>query len=347
MSTIEQRTSDRNSPSTTFNWRDRLKIHPAANLFPLLSETDPAALKELAEDIRQHGQREPASYIKDSDGNRVLLDGRNRLDALEMLGRKIDINNSSMFEQLSLSIDAQAFIISKNIHRRHLKPEQKRELIGKLLKATPEKSDRQIAETVKASPTTVGTVRAKMEKTGDVSKLDTRRDTKGRKQPAKKQIQPKKRTSSDGSRSGVSQVSTAPEKRASGLPTGSNFPKTSTEQATVAETQTQPNPIIAAWEASTLTQRKEFIEHLGDFITDWHATVSARKKDAPLKYRIWNSCSAIEMDIDGKNDDGSGSSEYESIADRLSELEQDLAEGDAEGATPDDGIPDYLRRSAP
>jgi len=39
---------------------------------------------------------------------------------------------------------------------------------------------------VKASPTTVGTVRAEMEAKGDVSKLDTRRDSKGRKQPAKK-----------------------------------------------------------------------------------------------------------------------------------------------------------------
>jgi CBS domain-containing protein len=335
------------SPSKlqALNWRCHLDVHPAADLFPLLSETDPSALKELAEDIRQHGQREPASYIKDSNGIHVLLDGRNRLDALEILGRKIDVNDSRMFEQLSSSIDAQAFIISKNIHRRHLKPEQKRELIGNLLKATPEKSDRQIAETVKASPTTVGTVRAKMEKTGDVSKLDTRRDTKGRKQPAKKQIQPKKSTSSDSSQSGV--VPQVFEELFSGLFTGSDFPKTPTERATVVETQTQPNPIIAAWEASTLTQREEFIEDLGDFITDWHATVSARKKDAPLKYRIWNSCSAIEMGIDGKNDDGSGSSEYASIADQLSELEQDLAEEDAEGADPDDGIPDYLKRSAP
>jgi ParB-like chromosome segregation protein Spo0J len=137
-STIQQ------SPSRpqAFNWRDHLKVRPAADLFPLMSETDPAALKELAEDIRQHGQREPASYIKDSDGNRVLLDGRNRLDALEMLGRKIDVNDSRMFEQLSLSIDAQSFIISKNIHRRHLKAEKKRELIETLLKDAPEKSNR-------------------------------------------------------------------------------------------------------------------------------------------------------------------------------------------------------------
>src|SRR5262249_24301540 len=78
--------------------------------------------------------------------------------------------------------------------RRHLTAEQKRELIAKLIKATPEKSDRQIAETVKASPTTVGTVRAEMEAKGDLSKLDTRRDSKGRKQPAARTSGRKKKT---------------------------------------------------------------------------------------------------------------------------------------------------------
>ena len=63
---------------------------------------------------------------------------------------------------------------------RHLTAEQKRELITKLIKATLEKFDRQIAETVKASPTTVGTMRAEMEAKVDVSKLNTRRDSKGR-----------------------------------------------------------------------------------------------------------------------------------------------------------------------
>jgi ParB-like chromosome segregation protein Spo0J len=168
------------------NWRDHLQVHPAAEMFPLLSETDPAALKELAEDIRQHGQREPASYIKNSDGNRLLLDGRNRLDALEMLGRKIDINDSRMFEQLSGSIDAQAFIISKNIHRRHLTPEKKRDLIGLLLKANPEKSDRQIATVTKADHKTVGAIRADLEGRGEIPHVEARTDTKGREQPVKK-----------------------------------------------------------------------------------------------------------------------------------------------------------------
>jgi hypothetical protein len=33
-----------------FNWRDHLKVHPAADLFPLMSE---AELKELAEDPQE------------------------------------------------------------------------------------------------------------------------------------------------------------------------------------------------------------------------------------------------------------------------------------------------------
>jgi hypothetical protein len=87
--------------------------------------------------------------------------------------------------------EAYAYIVGANIRRRHLTAKQKRNLIIELLKARPEKSDRQIAKTVKVSPTTVGTVRAKMEATGDVSKLDTRTDSVGREQPATKKIRSK------------------------------------------------------------------------------------------------------------------------------------------------------------
>ena len=100
-----------------------------------------------------------------------------------MLGKKIDINDSRTFEQLSSSIDAQAFIISKNIHRRHLSADDKRDLIGKLLKASPEKSDRSIAKLAKTSPTTVGAVRSTVQS----GQLDKRigADGKARKQPAR------------------------------------------------------------------------------------------------------------------------------------------------------------------
>ena len=81
--------------------------------------------------------------------------------------------------------DPFAYVISANIHRRHLTAEQKRELIARVIQADPSKSDRQIAETVKASPTTVGTVRAEMESTVQIGQLRKRvgKDGKSRAQP--------------------------------------------------------------------------------------------------------------------------------------------------------------------
>jgi Protein of unknown function (DUF3102) len=171
--------------------------------------------------------------------------------------------------------------------------------------------------------------------------------------PAKKQTQPEKNTSPDCSQSGVSQVSTTPEKLTSGLPAGSDSSKNRVQQAEIAELEIQPNPIIAAWHASTLVQREEFIEDLGDFITEWSVTVKAREKDAELRYRIWQSCLGIDTGIDDADDEsGHWHAEYESLADQLSELEQTINDAEEEetgNQTTDDGldIPDYLKRVAP
>jgi hypothetical protein len=176
-------------------WRDILPIHPAAELFPLMS---PDELRELGEDIVKNGLTSPiVLWQGDLKSSVCLLDGRNRLDAIELARRSEAVvgapsitagNFHAINEVITLdkSVDPWAYVISANMNRRHLMPEQRRELIAKLIKREPDKSDRQIAATVKASPTTVGTVRAKMEAKGDVSKLDTRTDTKGRKQPASK-----------------------------------------------------------------------------------------------------------------------------------------------------------------
>jgi hypothetical protein len=178
------------------SWRDVLPIHPAAELFPPMSSDE---LRELGADIvKKNGLVAPiALWRRNPNEPLQLLDGRNRLDAIELVtGRTVEVGAPSLMAgdflatdkvlMLDKSVEPFAYVISANIHRRHLDAEQKRNLIAKLIKATPEKSDRQIAETVKASPTTVGTVRAEMEAKGDVSKLDTRQDSKGRRQPAKR-----------------------------------------------------------------------------------------------------------------------------------------------------------------
>jgi hypothetical protein len=191
------------------SWRDVLPIHPAAELFPRMSEDE---LRALGQDILTNGLRAHLTIWKaQKHFAPELLDGRNRLDAMQAVGIAIEVENvgsdtdpairlwmrqspkhvAMRIETIEIRGDRPAgdpytYVVSANIRRRHLTAEQRRELIGKLIKAAPKKSDRQIAETVKASPTTVGTVRAEMEATGDVSKLDTRTDSKGRKQPSHK-----------------------------------------------------------------------------------------------------------------------------------------------------------------
>jgi hypothetical protein len=158
------------------NWRDVLPIHPAAELFPLMSEPE---LRELGEDIKAHGLVQAVHLYKGK-----LLDGRNRLDAMELISGSVDPR--SVAHNLDDAVDPYAYVIAANIHRRHLTVKQQRELIAKLIKQTPDKSDRQIATQTKTSPTTVGKIRKEAEAAGDVSKLDTRTDTKGRKQPSAK-----------------------------------------------------------------------------------------------------------------------------------------------------------------
>ena len=82
--------------------------------------------------------------------------------------------------------DPYEYVLSVNAHRRHLTPEQKREVIAKILQARPEKSDRQIAKQVKVDHKTVGAVRGKQEDVGKIPHVEKRTDTRGRAQPARK-----------------------------------------------------------------------------------------------------------------------------------------------------------------
>jgi DNA-binding CsgD family transcriptional regulator len=190
-------------------WRDRIPVHPYANLFPRMTE---AELQTLGKDIKNTNELQSpfALFIGGECRDRPqLLDGVSRLDAMESV--RIEFKLAKRKRQrfgcpwflhvegmdppgpvlIHTPEEALAYVTSINFHRRHLTAEQKRESLANLIKAQPEKSDRQIARMAKVSPTTVGTTRAKMEAEGEVSKLDTRVDAKGikqsarRKQPAK------------------------------------------------------------------------------------------------------------------------------------------------------------------
>ena len=62
----------------------------------------------------------------------------------------------------SAVLDPYAWVVSANIRRRHLTGEQKRDIIAKLLKATPDKSNNAIAKTIGVDDKTVGKVRDEM-----------------------------------------------------------------------------------------------------------------------------------------------------------------------------------------
>jgi hypothetical protein len=161
--------------ATTKSWRDVLPLHPAAEMFPMMSADES---KALGEDITRNGLRQKVVvyYTKNSSGPRqcFLVDGRNRLDAMEQAGLPV-LNRDGDFLANKIYTsqfdDPFAFVISANIRRRHLTAEQKRDLIAKLMKAQPEKSNRQIAKTVKADDKTVGSVRRGLVATAEIPQL--------------------------------------------------------------------------------------------------------------------------------------------------------------------------------
>ena len=65
------------------SWRDVIGVHPAADLFPLMA---PDELKALGEDIRKNGLKTLVTLWGEKREPLQLLDGRNRLDAMEAVG---------------------------------------------------------------------------------------------------------------------------------------------------------------------------------------------------------------------------------------------------------------------
>jgi ParB-like chromosome segregation protein Spo0J len=178
---------------STQTWRGVLPIHPAAKLLPHMADDE---LRELGEDIRRHGQRIPITILTDQDGTDRLLDGRNRLDAMERAGLPIvkdgELNREQVdIQNLAGNVDPFAYVLSANLHRRHLTSDQKRDVIVAVLKARPSQSDRAIGKQVNVDHKTVGAVREKLESRGEIPHTETRTDTKGREQPAKKTRKPK------------------------------------------------------------------------------------------------------------------------------------------------------------
>lgn len=93
------------------------EFHPLANLFPLI---DGQAYQDLLADVVTHGVREPIWLYEGQ-----ILDGRNRYRAAQAMSVPLQVRQYE-------GNDAVGFVISLNLHRRHLSESQRAAVAAKL-----------------------------------------------------------------------------------------------------------------------------------------------------------------------------------------------------------------------
>jgi hypothetical protein len=113
-------------------------VHSAAALFPLILG---AEFDALVADIRDNGQMEP--IVIDGDG--ALIDGRNRGRACDLLGIAPNVKTYD-------GADVLQYVISHNLHRRHLTDGQ-RAMIAARIATRPPGRRNQMCHTTSLVPT--------------------------------------------------------------------------------------------------------------------------------------------------------------------------------------------------
>lgn len=104
------------------NKQTEYEVHPAATLFPMM---DAESFERLKADIKENGQDQRITFF-----NGMVLDGRNRLKACQELRiepRTEEIDNDGEFDPFK-------WVLSINLHRRHLTESQRAMVAAKLAK---------------------------------------------------------------------------------------------------------------------------------------------------------------------------------------------------------------------
>jgi hypothetical protein len=120
----------------------RYEHHPLASALPAISG---AEFKALVADIKAHGQRDPITLFKG-----MILDGRHRDAACVELGLEVVTRTFKGTEA-----EAEAFVYSKNIVRRHMTLEQRIAFARKVVETNPDLSNSEIAKKANVSDKTV------------------------------------------------------------------------------------------------------------------------------------------------------------------------------------------------
>lgn len=123
--------------------------------------------KTLEESIIEHGVLEPVLY--DAEGN--ILDGHTRVEICQSLGLvdwpKVVMRDLTETEKLEIAYD-------KNLARRHLTMQQKRNLIKTRLIANPALSNERIGNMLQVSGNTVRAVRKRLEEGSQIARVEKR-----------------------------------------------------------------------------------------------------------------------------------------------------------------------------
>ena len=114
-----------------------IPVHPAADAFPVFDDDE---LEELAADIKANGLQQPL-VVAEVDGKMMLIDGRTRRMVCLALGIIPDY----------VLLDGQdpiAYILSANIHRRHMTKGQRAMVVAQVLE-TNHVSQRKAADSLR------------------------------------------------------------------------------------------------------------------------------------------------------------------------------------------------------
>ncbi|MGD0178942.1 MAG: ParB N-terminal domain-containing protein [Candidatus Sulfotelmatobacter sp.] len=115
------------APTTTTqpSLNPRHRFHPLVEIFP---EMEKHVFAEFIADVKVNGVREPITVYKNQ-----IIDGRSRWLACEVLGITCP---QRVYEGKENESDLLAFVLSKNLHRRHLNTSQRAMLAAKIADMT-------------------------------------------------------------------------------------------------------------------------------------------------------------------------------------------------------------------
>jgi ParB-like chromosome segregation protein Spo0J len=140
-----------------------LSAHPLAGLMPMMDEQSFEVHKA---DIKRNGLREQIVLYQGA-----VLDGRNRLKALRALGITPAEEHFKIFS--GTSAEAEAYVISTNLHRRQLNNKQKQEFAQAMIAKYPNESDRALARLTSLSKNTIAAAREALNNSPEKRRADT------------------------------------------------------------------------------------------------------------------------------------------------------------------------------